>query len=118
MDLVDLSGNNPIIKLLSTPNRTNAGSPVSSLVPEFPGELIEDTTNMLLWRACGTANTDWMPIRALNPGSSTPVTPPSLDSTERWIRATQGMGEGILLPGSDSTLRRNGRMTVYRPDQA
>lgn len=67
--LVDLSGNNPRTGLLSTPNRSNAGSPVSALTPQFPGELVVDTTNRLLWRACGTTTTDWMPVE-IRPGTA------------------------------------------------
>ena len=44
----------------TTPNRNNAGSPVSSLVPAYTNELVLDTTNFILWRATGPANTDWM----------------------------------------------------------
>lgn len=68
-EVVDLAGNSPAGSILggkdnklSHPNRTNAGSPVSALTPLYPGEVIEDTTNRLLWRASGTTSTDWMPI--------------------------------------------------------
>lgn len=117
MELIDLSGNNPTIKLLSSPNRYNAGSPITSLIPEFPGELIADTTNHLLWRACGTTNTDWMPVGAYDPGIPSITPPPETDSIERWVRATQGSNDPLVLPGTDTTFRRNGRMGVYRPDQ-
>ena len=64
-EVVDLSGNWPAgvvgaDRKLSKPTRSNAGTPVSSLTPAFPGEVVLDTTNRVLWRAIGTANTDWM----------------------------------------------------------
>jgi len=119
MDLIDLSGNNPVIKLLSSPNRYNAGSPITNLIPEFPGELIADTTNQLLWRACGTTNTDWMPVGSFDPKpSGGGGEPPSLDSQERWIRATQGSNDPLVLPRTSDKFKRNGYMGVYRADQA
>lgn len=118
MELVDLSGNNPTIKLLSSPNRFNAGSPITNLIPEFPGELIADTTNQLLWRACGTTNTDWMPVGAYETvGSGGGGGGGSTDSAERWVRATQGLNDTITLPPTDNKFMRNGKMGVYRPDQ-
>lgn len=44
----------------STPNRNNAGSPVGSVTPQYVGELVQDTTNRVVWRATGTANTAWV----------------------------------------------------------
>lgn len=41
-------------------NRNNAGSPVGSVVPQYTGEIVLDTTNRVLWIATGTANTNWM----------------------------------------------------------
>lgn len=43
-------------------NRTNAGEPNGSLTPEFVGEIVKDTTNNALWKAIGTANTDWVTL--------------------------------------------------------
>lgn len=65
---IDLSGNFPadlptgVDSKLAKPTRNNAGTPVASLTPAFPGEVVMDTTNFQLWRATGTANTDWMTI--------------------------------------------------------
>lgn len=42
--------------------RNNAGSPVGSVTPAYVGELIVDTTNFIVWRANGTANTAWEPV--------------------------------------------------------
>lgn len=55
-------------KSFCSPNRTNAGSPSGSLIPQYAGEIVLDTTNGIRWRASGTANTDWHTIDA-------PVTP-------------------------------------------
>lgn len=118
VDLVDLSGNNPTIKLLSSPNRYNAGSPITSLVPEFPGELIGDTTNHLLWRAFGTTSGDWMPVGSFDPKPASGGSAPSLDSQERWIRATQGSNDPLVLPRTSDKFKRNGYMAVYKPELA
>lgn len=45
---------------LSTPNRTNAGSPIGVLDPLFIDELVFDSTNFRLYRATGLTNTSWM----------------------------------------------------------
>lgn len=34
---------------LASPNRQNAGSPLGSLTPLYPGELVLDTTNTQMW---------------------------------------------------------------------
>lgn len=52
----------PADKSFCTPNRTNAGSPVSSVTPQYAGEIIMDTTNGVRWRAWGAANTNWYPL--------------------------------------------------------
>ena len=60
----DLSGNTNAAlgsdDELEKPNRNNAGSPVGSITPNYPGEIVLDTTNFLNWEAAGTANTDWV----------------------------------------------------------
>lgn len=47
---------------LTTPTRTNAGTPVAALTPAFPGEIVFDSTNRILWQATGTTNAHWMPV--------------------------------------------------------
>lgn len=65
--VTDLSGNHAsslpggVDTKLSKFNRSNAGSPVASLTPQYPGEVVLDTTNRILWRAVGTTNADWEP---------------------------------------------------------
>jgi hypothetical protein len=49
---------------LTTPNRSNAGTPNGAITPEFVGEIIFDTTNKVRWKATGAANTDWRPLEA------------------------------------------------------
>jgi hypothetical protein len=41
--------------------RTNAGTPVSVLTPNFIGEWILDTTNKVIYDAVGTTSADWKP---------------------------------------------------------
>lgn len=66
--VADLSGNFPnslpagVDRKLAEPNRNNAGSPVSSLIPQYAGELVLDTTNLQIWQAFGTSSTEWMPV--------------------------------------------------------
>lgn len=52
----------PVDKKYATPNRTNAGTPVSSLTPLYTNELVLDTTNNVYYRANGTTNTSWLPV--------------------------------------------------------
>lgn len=47
---------------LEQPSRNNAGTPVAALTPAFPGELVMDTTNGILYRGVGTTNTNWMRV--------------------------------------------------------
>jgi len=47
---------------------TNAGSPVSSVTPQFRGQECFDTTNSIWYKATGTTNTDW--AQAGNPALS------------------------------------------------
>lgn len=58
----DLSGNNPTDKSFNNYNRSNAGEPNGSLTPQYAGEIVLDTTNNMLWKAVGTANTAWVPL--------------------------------------------------------
>lgn len=59
----DLSGNSPIGNdtdpEYDRQNTTNAGDPVGSVTPNYVGEILHDTTNNVMYRAIGTANTDW-----------------------------------------------------------
>lgn len=41
------------------PTRNNAGSPIAALTPAFGGELVQDSTNHLVWQAVGPTNTNW-----------------------------------------------------------
>jgi hypothetical protein len=64
--VADLSGNRPnnaplVDVTYSKANRTNAGTPIGSLVPLYPGEIVLDSTNRLLWRAIGITNANWEP---------------------------------------------------------
>ena len=66
-EVVDLAGNSPygpgfIDQRLARPNRANAGTPVGTLTPAYPGEIVSDTTNRQLWRGNGTSTNDWYPI--------------------------------------------------------
>ena len=66
--VVDKSGNSPIDKKFSDYNRTNAGTPIGSLVPAYTNEIVLDTTNRQLWRAIGSTNNDWSPVGAKEVG--------------------------------------------------
>jgi hypothetical protein len=43
-------------------NRTNAGSPNGTLTPQYAGELVEDTTNHVLWKAMSPNNNTWVAL--------------------------------------------------------
>lgn len=57
--VVDKSGNSRLDKPLSAPNRKNAGTPVNSLVPQYSGEMVLDTTNGTLYYATDLTTTGW-----------------------------------------------------------
>jgi hypothetical protein len=42
--------------------RSNAGTPVAVLVPNYIGEEVLDTTNKLWYKSVGTTNADWKQI--------------------------------------------------------
>lgn len=63
--VVDKSGNSRNDRKLCVANRSNAGAPSGTLTPLYPGEIVVDTTNRVLWRGIGTANTSWQPITEL-----------------------------------------------------
>lgn len=50
----------PVDKSFSQWNRKNAGPPGGSVVPQYAGEIVLDTTGNVYWRAEGLANTDWV----------------------------------------------------------
>jgi hypothetical protein len=52
----------PLDPPLCLQNRTNAGEPNGSIVPQFSGEIILDTTNNNLWKAVGVANNTWVAL--------------------------------------------------------
>lgn len=68
----DKSGNSPTDKKFSDYNRTNAGTPVGAVTPQYANELVLDTTNRQLWRAIGTTSNDWSLVtpKALGAGAS------------------------------------------------
>ena len=49
----------PVDKKYATPNRTNAGSPVGSLTPLYPNELVFDITNTRYYKVILITNNDW-----------------------------------------------------------
>lgn len=57
--VADKSGNNPTDKPFTMYNRTNAGTPQATLVPQYAGERVLDTTNGIIYQAQGTANSTW-----------------------------------------------------------
>lgn len=46
-------------KKYATPNRTNAGTPIGSVTPLYPNELVFDSTNVRYYKAIGKTNADW-----------------------------------------------------------
>ena len=60
--VADKSGNNPLDKSFTKYNRTNAGEPNGSVTPQFAGEIVLDTTNNVLWKAMGIANSAWVAL--------------------------------------------------------
>lgn len=54
----------PLDKKLSIPNRTNAGTPIGSITPLYASEIVLDTNNSIAYRAYGTTNINWLPMRA------------------------------------------------------
>lgn len=49
-----------------THNRTNAGEPNGSILPQYAGEIILDTTNNAYWKAMGVANNTWVALTPPN----------------------------------------------------
>ncbi len=66
--VADLSGNfsasllHGVDQNLAKPNRNVTGSPINSVVPQFPGELVQDTTNAVIYRATGLTNSSWTAV--------------------------------------------------------
>jgi len=57
--VADLSGIATLDKPLTTENRSNAGTPLASVTPQFAGEIILDTTNGKLYQAQTLLNSGW-----------------------------------------------------------
>lgn len=55
------SGHGPIDKTKSGPNRKVTAPPSGSLVPEFAGEIVLDTSENRLWYALDLTTTGWVP---------------------------------------------------------
>ena len=69
----DLAGSSPgainnsiptgVDRKLSTPNRTNAGTPYGVLTPAYAGEMVLDSTTAQLWTTSGgLTTTSWIPV--------------------------------------------------------
>jgi hypothetical protein len=64
----DLSGNFPLSlpsgvdRKLSKYSRANTGAPTGLLTPQFPGEIVLDTTNAQLYAATGPGIDNWTPV--------------------------------------------------------
>lgn len=62
----DLSGNFPqslplgVEGSFSTPNRKNAGNPLTVLTPRYSGEIVQDTTTGTIYIAVGLTAADWV----------------------------------------------------------
>ncbi len=65
--VAEKSGFTRVDKKYSHPNRNNAGSPIGSLVPLYPNELVFDTTNLRYFKAIGSTNNDWLFISKVEP---------------------------------------------------
>jgi len=60
--VIDKSGANPTDKPFDQYNRTNAGSPLGSVTPQYAGERVLDTTNGVLYEALGVTNSTWVQV--------------------------------------------------------
>lgn len=49
-------------KSYCTHNRSGAGSPNGTAVPQYVGEIYWDTTNKVRWKAVALTNADWTPL--------------------------------------------------------
>jgi hypothetical protein len=49
----------PVDKPLTSPNRVNAGTPISVLTPLYAGEIILDSTSGILYYAFGLTSSSW-----------------------------------------------------------
>lgn len=53
---------------LASPNRTQAGTPLGSLTPQYAGELVLDTLNTQMWQASmpvgavAFTTSSWIPV--------------------------------------------------------
>lgn len=60
--VADLAGVTQLDKPWTTFNRKNAGEPNSTVVPQYAGEIILDTTNNVLWKAMAPTNDSWVAL--------------------------------------------------------
>lgn len=80
----------------------NAGSPNSSLTPNFIGEWVLDTTNHVFYRAKGVVNTDWVLMG-------------DFGLTEAEIEVLDGVTAGTGLAGKVIVLDSNGTVLLPAP---
>lgn len=45
-----------------THNRSGAGTPNGTVIPQYSGEIYWDTTNKVRWKAVALTNADWTPL--------------------------------------------------------
>ena len=62
--VANLAGTTPRDVPWTTWNRRNAGEPNATIVPQYAGEIILDTTNNVLWKAMGITNDSWVALTA------------------------------------------------------
>jgi hypothetical protein len=58
----DRAGVTELDKPWTTFNRKNAGEPNGTLVPQYSGEIVMDTTNNVLWKAMAPTNDCWVAL--------------------------------------------------------
>ena len=58
--VVDVSGNTPTDKRLSSWNRKTGTTPVNTLTPLYVDEVVLDTTTGFMWRATDLTTTGWI----------------------------------------------------------
>jgi hypothetical protein len=64
--VADKSGNNPTDKPFTHYNRTNAGTPQATLVPQYAGERVLDITNGIMYQAVGLTNNTWRSVQEVD----------------------------------------------------
>jgi len=58
--VTDRAGVATLDKPLTSENRSNAGTPLASVTPQYAGEIILDTTNGKLYQAQTLLNSGWV----------------------------------------------------------